>query len=216
LRTAPNKGKKRAFLDRLQTVAMNQTANQTVETTVSVRRIGRMGRIRLAIALAVAAAAALSAWFFLYGDEGGSSNNLAKPDAASVAELKALAGSVGHAVYWAGERPSATYELTRTNGGDIYIRYLPAGVSVGDRRPNFLTVGTYPKANAFRTVRKAATKKGEIVRTLADGGLAVASPRRPESVYFAYPGSNLLVEVYDPSSQRALRAVVSGQVKPLQ
>lgn len=192
---------------------MNQTANQTVDTTVSVSRIGRL---RLGIALAVAAVLALSAWFLLYRDESSSSNNPARPVAISVAELKEVAGAVGHAVYWAGERPSATYELTRTRRGDMYIRYLPPGVSVGDRRPNFLTVGTYPKANAFRTVQKAAAKKGEIVRRLADGGLAVASPQSPESVYFAYPSSNLLVEVYDPSRQRALRAVVSGQVEPLQ
>jgi hypothetical protein len=187
---------------------MNQSANQTATLSFS--------RIRLGVALAVAAALALLAWFLLAKGENGSSTSRTKPVATTVGELQTLAGSVGHAVYWAGRRQSTTYELTRTRRGDIYIRYLPPGVSVGDRRPDFLTVGTYPQADAFRAVQKGASGKGEVVRRLADGGLAVTSRKRPQSVYFAYPGSKLLVEVYDPSPQRALQAVVSGQVQPLQ
>jgi hypothetical protein len=191
-------------------MAIDQAQTPTLQSPVFLRRIG------LVLMLVVGAALALSAWLLLGEGENGSPNDRGEPVAISVGGLKALTGSVGHAVYWAGTKPSVTYELTRTHRGDIYIRYLPPGVSLGDKRPKFLTVGTYPKANAFRTVQRAATQKGEIVHRIADGGLAVAHPQSPQSVYFAYPGSNLLVEVYDPSRKRALRAVVSGQVQPVQ
>jgi hypothetical protein len=36
---------------------------------------------------------------------------------------------VKHPVYWAGPRPSYTYELTRTSDGRIFVRYLPTGVA---------------------------------------------------------------------------------------
>ncbi len=166
------------------------------------------------VILAAALGVAVGGWWLIARDNG--SSNGAKPVAASAGDLRALPSSVGHVVYWAGPKTSATYELTRTSRGYVYLRYLPQGVQVGDERPQFLTVGTYPKPDAFASVEKAAKRKDEIVRKLSDGGLAVASPQRPQSVYFAFPGSDLLVEVYDPSPAQALRAVVSGQVKPIQ
>ena len=51
---------------------------------------------------------------------------------AAVAELEAVAKSLGHPVYWAGPRKGVTYELTRTTDGKVYIRYLPRGTHVGD------------------------------------------------------------------------------------
>jgi hypothetical protein len=171
--------------------------------------------LRLIVVLAAALGAILGAWWLVARDDNGSSKS-AKPAAASAGDLRALPSSLGHVVYWAGPKASVTYELTRTSDDYVYVRYLPRGVDVGDKRPQFLTVGTYPKPNAFASVEKAAKRKGEIVRKIGDGGLAVASPQRPQSVYFAYPGSNLLVEVYNPSAAEALQAVVSGQVKPIQ
>jgi hypothetical protein len=170
-------------------------------------------QLRLAVILiAAATAAVLGCWLVLIRGGGSSA---AKPTAASVEKIRSLPGAVDHAVYWAGPQPGVTYELTRTKQGYVYIRYLPPGVEVGDKRPNFLTVGTYPKPDAFASIEKAAKRKGEITRRIADGGLAVASPQRPQSVYFAYPGSDLLVEVYAPSAATALRSVVSGAVTPI-
>jgi hypothetical protein len=170
--------------------------------------------LRLVLILAAAVGVAVGGWWLAERDNGPS--NRAKPVAASAGDLRALPSSVGHVVYWAGPKASVTYELTHTSRGYVYVRYLPQGVEVGDKRPQFLTVGTYPKHDAFATVEKAAKRKDEIVRKIGNGGLAVASPQRPQSVYFAFPGSDLLVEVYNPSSAQSLRAVVSGQVKPIQ
>ena len=135
--------------------------------------------------------------------------------AASVQQLKALAVSVGHPIYWAGAEPQDTYELTRTRDGRIYIRYLPPGVQVGSRRPDYLTVGTYPQKNAFATL-KATARKNQVQTTRVDnGGLAFVDNKRPTSVYIAYPSSDLQIEVYDPSASRARQLVTSGQIAPV-
>ena len=47
------------------------------------------------------------------------------------------------------------------------------------------------------------------------GGLATWSEKRPGSVYVAYPGSDLLVEVFSPDSSEARRLVLDGDVGPI-
>jgi hypothetical protein len=207
-------------------VSIRGTSNHCTAETIELRtKMNFTGResaptapsflaLRLVVILAAALGVAVGGWWLIARDNG--SSHAAKPVAASVGDLRALPSSVGHVVYWAGPKASVTYELTRASRGYVYVRYLPQGVEIGDKRPQFLTVGTYPQPDAFASVQKAAKKKDEIVRNIGNGGLAVASPQRPQSIYFAYPGSDLLVEVYNPSSDQAFRAVVSGQVKPIQ
>jgi hypothetical protein len=184
--------------------------NETVE-----QRFGAT-RIRIGAVIAVAAVVAFIAWLIFKDDDNGSSTPKRAPAAAaSVQSLKQLPGAVGHQVYWAGTKRGYTYELTQTKGGEVYIRYLPSGAQVGDDRPNFLTVGTYPHPNAFNTVTKASKRKSEFTAKIPRGGLAVASQQRPTSVYFAYPGSDYLIEVFDPSAARARNLVVSGKIHPV-
>lgn len=188
----------------------------TQMTSHSAEATYRATRTRVGTVIAVALAIAFVAWLLTRGDEGNSSSAGGAPAvAASLTDLKKLPASAGHQVYWAGRKPGNTYELTQTSRGDIYIRYLPSGVKVGDNRPNFLTVGTYPHPNAFATVTKASKRNGEFVSKIAGGGLAVASRKVPTSVYFAYPGSNYLIEVFHPSPAQARRVVLSGNVRPI-
>jgi hypothetical protein len=147
------------------------------------------------------------------GQGSGSSSTPASAVAVSQSELKSVAESSGHPVYWLGSRSNATYELTRTPDGRIYVRYLPAGMQVGERRP-VLTVGTYPLSNAYGLTASVARQK-KSVRIPVDGGIAVYSRTRPTSVYLAYPGSRVQVEVFDPSAREARRLVASGQVQPV-
>jgi hypothetical protein len=49
-------------------------------------------------------------------------------------------------------------------------------------------------------------------RPAPGGGLATWSTERPSSVYLGFPGSNVLVEVYDPSPKRARELALSGRV----
>jgi hypothetical protein len=178
-------------------------------------------RLRIGAAIVVAVAAAFLVWLLLIRDSGDGGDGSGSPAAgtparaASVEDLKALPSSLGHDVYWAGTKSGYTYELTRTEHGEIYLRYLPPGVQVGDRRPRFLTVGTYPNAGAFAALKKASRRKGAITRSIAGGGLAVTNKTIPRSVYFAYPGSDFLQEVFDRSPKIARSLVISGRVRPI-
>jgi hypothetical protein len=133
----------------------------------------------------------------------------------SVQELKDLAVKLGHPVYWAGEQSGYRYELTRTRDGSVYVRYLPQGASVGERQPDYLTVGTYPQKGALRILKATATKNHVPILELGNNGLAFVDAKHPTSVYVAYPSIDLQVEVYDPSPKRARQLVTSGQIAPV-
>src|SRR5205085_8721905 len=115
--------------------------------------------------------------------------------AVSTARLNALASSIGHPIYWVGPQPRNVYELSQTKDGRVYIRYLPRGVRIGSRSPDYLTVGTYPQRHAFATLRATARAQGVRTIALAGGGLAFQYKGRPTSVYLAYPGSDYQIEV---------------------
>jgi len=135
--------------------------------------------------------------------------------ALSPAQLKALAGQVGHPIYWAGTEPNATYEVTKTSDGRIYVRYLPTGVKVGDAKPNYLTVGTYPQTGALAKLKAAAAKSHAETIELTGGGFASIDKSKPTSVYVAYPKVNLQIEAYDPKPARVRALVTSGRLAPV-
>jgi hypothetical protein len=135
--------------------------------------------------------------------------------AVSAKQLKALPRALGHPIYWAGGRSDTTYELTRTRDGSVYIRYLPRGVSPGDRRVSSLTIGTYPQKRALERLRATAAKNQGPTMRLDHGGVALVDKMHPTSVYLAYPNLDLQLEVYDPAPGRARRLVASGQIAPV-
>jgi hypothetical protein len=184
-----------------------QTAGRLPASTAS--------RRRLLFVVGGAIIVAFIAWLLLKGDDKGTSPGRAPGSAVSQSQLQALPGQAGHDVFWAGAQRGYTYELTQTSKGNIYIRYLPAGVEPNDPRPNFLTVGTYPRAGAYGVIKKVGRNPGSEVRQLAGGGIAVRSSTKPTSVFIAYPGKDFEVEVYDPSPSRALRLAVAGKISPL-
>ena len=189
--------------------------DERAQTADTVLTTARDKRVRLGAILAIALLAGFVAWLIFKGDNKASGPARAPAASASYGQLKALPGKVGHDVYWAGKKASYTYELTQTSQGNIYVRYLPAGVDVNDPRPNFLTVGTYPRRNAYASLKKLSTKPGSVSRQLAGGGISVYSKQDPRSVYLAYPGKNVQIEVYDPSARRAQHLVLAGLVRPL-
>ena len=163
----------------------------------------------------VLAGVAVVLWLLLRSGGGGNAKPVphAPASAASIQRLIAFTSSVGHPIYWAGPQPSYRYELSQTQDGRVYIRYLPHGVKLGNANPNYLTIGTYPQKNALATVRATAKKQGVQTMHVAGGGLAFQYKGRPTSVYVAYPGSAYQVEVFDPSPSRAVQVVTSGQLK---
>lgn len=132
----------------------------------------------------------------------------------STSELRDFAGSNGRTVYWAGELPGRRLELSEAKN-NVWVRYLTGGAVVGDGRPAFTTIGTYPFDSSLREVRRRSKAEGMDSRQAPDGGLATWSVKRPNSVYLAFPDSNVLIEVYDPDAQRARQFAISGDVGPI-
>jgi hypothetical protein len=184
----------------------------------------RLPSVRIGAVVAIALAAAFAVWLLVRGnDDSSSRSTTAKttttaptgPMAATPAALSALADEAGHPIYWVGPQQNRTYELTRTSSGRIFIRYLPPGAEVGNRSASYTIVGTYPVENAFEVLQRLSTQPGEKSVPAPGGGLAVYSTSSPGNVYVAYPGSDVQIEVFDPSAKRALRLVTSGRVAPV-
>jgi hypothetical protein len=169
--------------------------------------------VRPAAAVGAAIVIALIAYFVIKG--GGDDSASDKPEAVGAAKLSELAGDTGHPVYWAGRRPSGTYEWTELADGRVYVRYLKPGAPAGDPRARFLTIGTYPVGNAPRALRKADRSPGSRTRNVGGGAIALVNRDTPTSVYLAYPGSPYEIEVFDPDPKKALRLVTSGKIQPV-
>jgi hypothetical protein len=137
------------------------------------------------------------------------------PTAVSPEQLKVLAASVGHPIYWVGARPSFTYELTQTPEGQTYIRYLPKGVAVGAKEQAYLTVATYPMANAFAVTQGTGKGPGVVTLTIPGDGVAIYNKTTPTNVHLAYPGVDAQVEIYDISPKVPPKLAESGQVVPV-
>jgi hypothetical protein len=136
--------------------------------------------------------------------------------AVSADDLREFARSADGLVYWAGELPGSRLELTRTSRNEVFVRYLSGDAAVGDSRPAFATVSTYPYERAYEITAKSGRGRGMASRSAPDGGIAVWSKSRPTSLYLAYPGSDRLVEVFDPDPKRVRELVFSGQVSPIE
>jgi hypothetical protein len=134
---------------------------------------------------------------------------------ATPEQLRSLAAKLGHPIYWLGEESGHIYELTQLKDGRIFVRYLPHGVPIGSKQAIYTIVGTYPVPNAYNVQKKLAKKAGELSFAAPHNGLAVFSSSRPANVYLAYPGSNLQIEVFDPSPQHARNLIMTGQVVPV-
>jgi hypothetical protein len=206
----PNAANDRAMLRR------GHYASRMTQSASSAGSANRWNWRRILPAVIVAIVVAVIVWLIVRGDDNNHKTASGPPpaSAASVSTLRGLSGQLGHDVYWAGNRGRVTYELTEVNG-NTFIRYLPSGIPLGDPRPNYLTVGTYPKRKSYTLLRRQARQRGNRSLGVARGGLVVWSNSRPQSVYLAYPRSNVQVEVYDPSATRARRLATSGAVRPI-
>lgn len=164
-------------------------------------------------------------WFFLIrGDPG----RPAKPPSSGVdlrpgvgpvdvtrADLSEVSRSIDASVYWAGEPNQATLEMIRATDDRVSLRYLDRGIPIGSDDAAFLTVTTYPLKHAFDLLENAAREPGAVVDEAPGGGIIVTSEDASSSVYMAFPGEALQVEIYDPDPGRALRLASLGRVEPV-
>jgi hypothetical protein len=137
----------------------------------------------------------------------------AGPRIATVDGLSAVSGLRRQPVFWVGARPGAAYEVTESSDR-VFIRYLRSSTQLGSPRPDFLTVATYARPDAYADIEAAAQRPGAVTIALP-GGLAVYDAATPTSVYLALRGSTQQVEVYSPSALEARRLVESGVVRPV-
>jgi hypothetical protein len=173
---------------------------------------------RVATGVAIALAVAFLIWLLLRdgGDDGTETAGARGPEAVSVEQLREAASEVGHSIYWAGPDPDAIYELTITNEGNVFIRYLQSEDEVGDRETERLTVSTYPARNAYGALEAVAEEEGAVSRQNDDGSLAVTNDQRPESAHLAFPGSDYQIEIFDPEPRLAMGLATSGEITPVE
>jgi hypothetical protein len=202
-----------------------KTSDEPGEVPAAGSRLLQQPRVRLGAVVALAVAAGVIAWAVVgKGTTGSGSStptspvvgpNAVKqigPVGLNVSRLRTLARSVKEPIYWAGPKRGYTYELIRTRDSKVFIRYLPQGVKVGDKRANFMIVATYPFANAFASLKKLSQKQTQAVK---GGGIALVDKTYPKSVHMAFRGVNYQIEVYDPSPADSLRVALSGIIRPV-
>jgi hypothetical protein len=196
---------------------VTETATPGTRSARLVRRgrgLLRRRRVGFGALVAVAGLVGFLLWVTI-GQSGGdsqSTSNGSRPVPVSAAGLATLAGAVPTPIYWAGPLPGKTYELTQTTNGRVYVRYLPPGVKIGTSAP-YLTIATYPAANAFATTQRAARQVGAVPIEVGAGAVAFYNESRPQSVFFAQSGSSYQVEVYDPSAARAQGIVAARMIE---
>jgi len=174
--------------------------------------------------VALAVAAAFVIWLVVRRNDDSSSTNTTTsteavkpigPVAATAAALRVASAEAKQPIYWVGPRRGQKYELTRTAGGRVYVRYLPAGAKIGNRRADYTIVGTYPTPDALKVLKDLSKQSDEKSVSAPGGGIAVYSTSAPTNVYVAFPSSDVQIEVFDPSAKKALRLVTTGRVAPV-
>jgi hypothetical protein len=150
------------------------------------------------------------------GDDGAVSLAPDEPQVVTSSELSDIAAGVGHPVYWLGEREGTSYEVTETGSGRFYVRYLSGDAKAGDKRAEFLTVGTYPANGGVAALRRAVRNRaGARLAQIGGGATLLIDPSSPMNAHLAYRGSELQVEVFGPVPGQALRLASSGHVEPV-
>lgn len=167
------------------------------------------------IRITALAAAALA---LLAGCGGGSDSDSTQQASSGGAEivsadsLRDTAAGGTTPIYWAGEQAGTELELSQPDKSRTYVRYLTGDAEAGDKRADFLTVGTYAQPNAADSLRRQVERSGGTISHGPDNATVYFDQTNPSSVYVAYPDEPVEIEVFDPNFKRALRLVESGQV----
>lgn len=173
-------------------------------------------KIRTYIALAlVGLAAILLVVWLVSGDDDDSPSASGEAQIVSADELEEAVEDEAEPVYWAGEKEGTELELSQPEAGRTYVRYLTEGAEAGDQRAEFLTVGTYVQQGAVAALRRQAKEADGVLGTAPGDAVVYFNRDQPASVYLAYPGVDVQIEVFDPNFTRALQLVNSGQIVPV-
>jgi hypothetical protein len=143
--------------------------------------------------------------------------NDGKPRIIAVKDLGGVGSALGHPLYWAGEQSGKSLELTITQPGNAFIRYLNRDSELASPEPDFLTIGSYPLKGAYDALKaNAKNHPGTRTAQTPDGGFVLVSKDRPQSVYIVFPKQpDVEIEVYAPSASKAFETATSGDIKPV-
>lgn len=131
------------------------------------------------------------------------------PTIVSLSQLEDMGAEQGP-IYWAGPRAGTRYEVTVTDDGATYVRYLPDGVLAGSNN-RYLTVGTYGSLDGYDALADAKKKDADI--ELSKTGAVIATfHSAPDSTYFAFPKADFQVEVFSPVAGQARQLTDSGAI----
>jgi hypothetical protein len=170
-------------------------------------------RIRNYIALALVAVAAVLLVVWLVSDDDDSSKGgSGEAEIVSADSLEDEVAGERAPVYWAGEQPGTEIELSQPGEGRTFIRYLRGGAEAGDPRAEFLTVGTYEHPDPVTALRRQGKEPGGVIGSAPGKAVVYFNRNQPSSVYLAYPGVDVEIEVFDPNFTHALQLVNSGQI----
>ncbi len=179
-------------------------------------------RIRVGAAIAIALALGIVVWAVVASRGGDGSATPTATTAAAGTEpvvvspkgLATLASVFAQPVYWLGERDGTRLELQQTAAGSVFVRYLPEGKDAGDAGA-YLTVGTYPFADAFEATKSLAGEEGATSVPVGGGGVAFTKGQDATSVYAAFPAGDYQIEVFDPTPGAARALVAQGLLTPV-
>jgi len=172
----------------------------------------------LGVGLAIVVAVALAVWAL--ADDNGSDESsepaaATEPEIVSVKALRASAAAHATPVYWVGASAGTKLELSRPSPEQTYVRYLTGDAEAGDSR-KFLTVGSYTYADPAAALRARGSEPGGVNATAPGGGVVYFDQADPKSVYLAYPGIEVEIEVFAPEFKEALQLVTDGRVVPIE
>jgi hypothetical protein len=173
----------------------------------------RRKQVRLGLAVLLVVALVIFGLVKLLDSDDGGSN--VGPVAVSESQLTSKAADVNHPVYWVGPQPGTDqYEFTSTEDGRVYVRYLTQGAKAGDKRPSFLTVGTYSVPNAKDALQRAAEGGSKAVQP--GQGFSLLESASGKSTYVVLDDQpDLQIEIYDPKPGNSLKFAQSGALRPV-
>jgi len=130
----------------------------------------------------------------------------------TASELKSEALVLGQQFYWAGPKPGYSYEFRRTVNGYIFVRYLPNGLHAG-AIGDFLDIASYPFTQALNGTKNQAKAAGATVVNGHGGSVIYVDPKRPRTVYMAFPGVNVQIEIFGQSPVEAVTLARSRKIR---
>lgn len=132
-----------------------------------------------------------------------------EPVIVTADELHEVAQS-HYPLYWAGERPDTSIELTLTSAGGAFVRYLPPDAKAGASQ-EYLTVGTYYAVDGYSSLAAVDPDTAHVV-TAQNGAVIVTFDSDPLSTYFSFPRASFQVEVFSPTTAESKTLTDDGTI----